>query len=132
MIGVEASGYGIESGAHAATLNAGIPGVLHGARSYLLQDDYPGVGPEHSFLKESGRAEYVTASDEEAVAALKLLARTEGIIPALESAHALACVTRMAPGMARDQNIVVSLSGRGDKDMETVAEYDGATRGQRE
>ncbi|MEO2169033.1 MAG: tryptophan synthase subunit beta [bacterium] len=144
IIGVEASGYGIESGAHAATLNAGMPGVLHGARSYLLQDelgqvmeahsisaglDYPGVGPEHSFLKESGRAEYVTASDKEALAALELLARREGIIPALESSHALACVSRIAPGMRSDQNIIVSLSGRGDKDMETVAEYLDAARG---
>jgi tryptophan synthase beta chain len=136
LIGVEAAGLGLESGSHAATLVAGSEGVLHGARSYLLQDgdgqvrsthsisaglDYPGVGPEHSFLKDSGRAEYTTATDEEALEAFRLLCRTEGIIPALESAHALAHAARLAPTLAADQAILVNLSGRGDKDMHTVA-----------
>lgn len=138
LVGVEAAGCGMDSGKHAATLNAGQPGVLHGSRSYLLQDelgqvteahsvsaglDYPGVGPEHSFLKEIGRAEYVTATDEEALEALELLSRTEGIIPALETSHALAHVSRLAPTLPRDAHIIVNLSGRGDKDMETVAAY---------
>jgi tryptophan synthase beta chain len=136
LIGVEAAGYGLETGAHAATLVAGRPGVLHGAHSYLLQDaagqvrethsisaglDYPGVGPEHSFLRDSGRAEYVAATDAEALAGFQLLCRTEGIIPALEPAHAVAHVARLAPAMRPDQVIVLGLSGRGDKDMGTVA-----------
>ena len=144
IFGVEACGHGIESGRHAATLTAGIPGVLHGARSYLLQDelgqvteahsisaglDYPGVGPEHSFLRDSGRVEYLTASDDEALEALELLTRTEGIIPALESSHALAGVARLAPSMSKDQHMVVCLSGRGDKDMETIARLRGVTAG---
>ena len=140
MVGVEAAGHGIETGRHAATLSAGQSGILHGAKSYLLQDelgqvreahsisaglDYPGVGPEHSFLKDQGRASYVTATDDEALDALERLARTEGIIPALETAHAVAHAIRLAPTMSRDESIVVSLSGRGDKDMETVASARG-------
>ena len=137
LIGVEGGGEGTESERHAATLARGRPGVLHGAKSYLLQDadgqvreahsisaglDYPGVGPEHSFLKDSGRAEYTSVTDGEALAAFRLLAETEGIIPALESAHALAHVVRMAPATQEDEVLVVCLSGRGDKDVETVRE----------
>ena len=140
MVGVEAAGHGIDTGRHAATLSAGHSGILHGAKSYLLQDelgqvreahsisaglDYPGVGPEHSHLKDVGRAEYVTATDDEALDALERLARTEGIIPALETAHAVAHAIRLAPTLPRAQTIVVSLSGRGDKDMETVAQARG-------
>ncbi|MBI1965818.1 MAG: tryptophan synthase subunit beta [Betaproteobacteria bacterium] len=140
LIGVEAAGHGLESGKHAATLCAGKPGVLHGNRTYLLQDDhgqiiethsisagldYPGVGPEHAWLKDSGRAEYVAVTDEEAVQAFHDLCRLEGIIPALESAHALAYAARIAPRMAKDQTLLVNLSGRGDKDMHTVAEKSG-------
>ncbi|MEW6271337.1 MAG: tryptophan synthase subunit beta [Thermodesulfobacteriota bacterium] len=136
LVGVEAAGLGLDTGRHAATLSAGQSGVLHGAKSYLLQDelgqvreahsisaglDYPGVGPEHSYLKDHGLATYVTATDDEALDALERLARTEGIIPALETAHAIAHAIRLAPTLPRDQSIVVSLSGRGDKDMETVA-----------
>jgi tryptophan synthase beta chain len=136
LIGVEAAGHGLASGAHAATIGAGTVGVLHGARSYVLQDehgqirethsisaglDYPGVGPEHSFLKEMGRAEYRAATDEQALAAFRLLCETEGIIPALESAHALHGAVEMARELGRDGIIVVNLSGRGDKDMQTVA-----------
>ncbi len=140
LIGVEAGGHGIASGMHAASLCAGRPGVLHGNRTYLLQDengqirethsisaglDYPGVGPEHAWLKDSGRAEYVTIDDEEAIAAFHDLCRCEGIIPALESAHALAHAVKIAPTMARDRILLVNLSGRGDKDMHTVAEKSG-------
>jgi tryptophan synthase beta chain len=140
LIGVEAAGHGIETGAHAASLTAGQPGVLHGNKTYLLQDetgqireahsisaglDYPGVGPEHAFLRDSGRATYVTATDDEAVAALEMLAATEGIIPALESAHAIAHVMRVAPRMKRSDVLLVCLSGRGDKDMGTVASHLG-------
>lgn len=140
LIGVEAAGHGIESGKHAATLCAGSPGVLHGSFSYILQDDqgqillahsisagldYPGVGPEHSYLKETGRVEYASVTDREALQAFKILCRTEGIIPALESSHALAEALKAAPGMKPDQIIVVNLSGRGDKDMETVAKAQG-------
>ena len=136
LIGVEAAGHGLASGRHAATLSAGRPGILHGARSYLLQDehgqvqeahsisaglDYPGVGPEHSFLKESGRAEYVGITDEEALEGFRLLCRTEGIIPALEPAHAIAHLAKLAGAMPRDAVVVLGLSGRGDKDMGTVA-----------
>ncbi len=136
LVGVEAAGEGIETGRHAATLVAGRPGVLHGAHSYLLQDahgqvvethsisaglDYPGVGPEHSFLRDTGRAEYVAVTDAEALAGFQLLCRTEGIIPALEPAHAVAYVARVAPKMPRDAIILLGLSGRGDKDMGTVA-----------
>jgi len=140
LIGVEAAGHGLESGKHAATLCAGRPGVLHGNRTYLLQDengqilsthsisaglDYPGVGPEHAWLKESGRAEYVAITDNEAVQAYHDLCRLEGIIPALESAHALAYAAKIAPRMRQDQILLVNLSGRGDKDMHTVAERSG-------
>jgi len=140
LIGVEAAGHGLESGKHAATLCAGRPGVLHGNRTYLLQDengqiiethsisaglDYPGVGPEHAWLKESGRAEYVAITDEEALQAFHDLCRLEGIIPALESAHALAYAAKIAPRMRKDQILLVNLSGRGDKDMHTVAERSG-------
>ncbi len=140
LIGVEAAGHGLESGRHAATLCAGKPGVLHGNRTYLLQDengqivethsisaglDYPGVGPEHAWLKEIGRAEYVAITDDEAVQAFHDLCRLEGIIPALESAHALAYAAKIAPRMRQDQVLLVNLSGRGDKDMHTVAERSG-------
>lgn len=137
LIGVEASGYGIETGRHAAPLCAGSPGILHGNKSYLLQDqhgqimhahsisaglDYPGVGPEHSWLKDSGRAEYVSITDQEALEGFRTLTREEGIIPALESSHAIAHTMKLAPALPKDNTIVVCLSGRGDKDMHTVAE----------
>ena len=140
LIGVEAAGEGIASGRHAASLTAGRPGVLHGNRTYLLQDDdgqiiethsisagldYPGVGPEHAWLKDSGRAEYVSVSDVEALAAFHDLCRLEGIIPALESSHALAYAARLAPTLPKDKLLLVNLSGRGDKDMHTVAEKSG-------
>jgi tryptophan synthase beta chain len=140
LVGVEAAGHGLESGKHAASLTAGRPGVLHGNRTYLLQDangqiiethsisaglDYPGVGPEHAWLKDSGRAEYVTVTDDEALAAFHNLCRYEGIIPALESSHALAYAARLAPTLSQDQILLVNLSGRGDKDMHTVAEKSG-------
>ena len=136
LIGVEAAGEGIETGRHAASLSAGSPGVLHGNRTYLLQDangqiiethsisaglDYPGVGPEHSSFKERGRAEYVSVTDAEALDAFGWVARAEGIIPALETAHAFAHARKLAPTMRPDQNIIVNLSGRGDKDVDTVA-----------
>ncbi len=136
FIGVEAAGDGLNTGRHAATLVAGRPGVLHGSFSFLLQDeagqveeahsisaglDYPGVGPEHSFYKESGRAEYAAATDQEALEAFRLLSETEGIIPALESSHAIAHVVKLAPTLPDDTVVLVCLSGRGDKDMETVA-----------
>ncbi len=142
LIGVEAAGYGIETGQHAATLCAGRPGVLHGNRTYLMQDsngqitethsisaglDYPGVGPEHAWLKDSGRAEYVAVDDKEALQAFHTLTRTEGIMPALESAHAVAYAMKLAPQMAKDAILLVNLSGRGDKDMHTVAEASGIT-----
>jgi tryptophan synthase beta chain len=137
LIGVEAAGEGLASGRHAASLCAGRPGVLHGNRTYLLQDangqitethsisaglDYPGVGPEHAWLKDTKRAEYVAVSDEEALKAFLELCRTEGIIPALESAHAVAYAMALAPKMPKDGVLLVNLSGRGDKDMHTVAE----------
>jgi len=140
LIGVEAAGHGLESGKHAATLTAGKAGVLHGNRTYLLQDengqiiethsisaglDYPGVGPEHAYLKDNGRAEYVAITDDEALQAFHDLCRLEGIIPALESSHALAYAAKIAPRMKRDQILLVNLSGRGDKDMHTVAEKSG-------
>ena len=142
LIGVEAAGLGIESGKHSATLTAGRPGVLHGNRTYLMQDedgqiiethsisaglDYPGVGPEHAWLKDSGRAEYVSITDDEALAAFHNLCRLEGIIPALESSHALAYAAKIAPHMKSDQILLINLSGRGDKDMHTVAEKSGLT-----
>ena len=142
MYGVEAGGEGIASGRHAARFATGRPGVLHGQRTYLMEDedgqiieshsvsaglDYPGVGPEHVWLKESGRATYVYATDEEALAAFHDLTRTEGIMPALESSHALAYATKLAPTMAPDRVIIVNLSGRGDKDIHTVAALEGIT-----
>jgi len=140
LVGVEAAGHGLETGKHAATLTAGQPGVLHGNRTYLLQDengqivethsisaglDYPGVGPEHAWLKDSGRAEYASVTDEEALQAFHDLCRLEGIIPALESSHALAYAAKMAPRLPQDYILLVNLSGRGDKDMHTVAEKSG-------
>ena len=140
LIGVEAAGEGLATGRHAASLLGGRPGVLHGNRTYLLQDadgqitethsvsaglDYPGVGPEHAWLKDSGRAQYVAITDDEAVAAFNECCRTEGIIPALESSHALAYAAKLAPTLARDAILLVNLSGRGDKDMATVAERTG-------
>ena len=140
FIGVEAAGLGMNTGKHAASLNAGSIGTLHGSMSYLLQTDsgnilethslsagvdYPGVGPEHAFFKESGRAEYVTVTDEEAINAFHLLSQTEGILPALESAHALAYAGRMAPALGKDRIMVVNLSGRGDKDVQSVAQRMG-------
>jgi tryptophan synthase beta chain len=142
LIGVEAAGFGISSGKHAAPLCAGKPGVLHGNRTYLMQDDngqitethsisagldYPGVGPEHAWLKDSGRAEYVAADDKEALEAFHTLTRTEGIMPALESAHAVAYAMKLAPKMDKDAVLLVNLSGRGDKDMDTVAQASGIT-----
>jgi len=141
LIGVEAAGQGLASGKHAASLSAGTPGVLHGNRTYLLQDangqitethsisaglDYPGVGPEHAYLKDIGRAEYVGITDDEALAAFHRLCRTEGIIPALESSHAVAYAMKLAPTMRKDQHLLVNLSGRGDKDIGTVADLSGA------
>jgi len=140
LIGVEAAGYGLASGKHAASLTAGRPGVLHGNRTYLLQDahgqiiethsisaglDYPGVGPEHAWLKDTGRAEYATITDDEALKAFHDLCHFEGIIPALESSHALAHAAKIAPDMQKDRILLVNLSGRGDKDMHTVAEKSG-------
>jgi tryptophan synthase beta chain len=136
MIGVEAAGHGIDSGQHAASLSAGSPGILHGNRTYLLQDehgqineahsisaglDYPGIGPEHSWLKESGRVDYAPITDSEALEAFQLCCRLEGIIPALEPAHALAHVAKIAPGLPADHLIVMNMCGRGDKDVFTVA-----------
>ena len=136
LIGVEAAGRGIETGEHASALAAGEIGVLHGSMSYLLQDDngqvkethsvsagldYPGVGPEHSWLKDSGRANYVNVTDAEALEGLQLLCKTEGIIPALETAHAIYYVSQLAPTLSNERTIVLNLSGRGDKDMESVA-----------
>lgn len=141
LIGVEAAGQGLTSGKHAASLSAGTPGVLHGNRTYLLQDangqitethsisaglDYPGVGPEHAYLKDIGRAEYVGITDDEALSAFHRLCRTEGIIPALESSHAVAYAMKLAPTMRKDQHLLVNLSGRGDKDIGTVADLSGA------
>lgn len=141
LIGVEAAGQGLDSGKHSASLTRGSPGVLHGNRTYLLQDDngqitethsisagldYPGVGPEHAYLKDIGRAEYVGITDDEALKAFHRLCRTEGIIPALESSHAVAQAIKMAPTMRPDQHLLVNLSGRGDKDIGTVADLSGA------
>lgn len=140
LIGVEAAGEGLESGKHSASLQRGSPGVLHGNRTYILQDangqitethsvsaglDYPGVGPEHSWLKDIGRAEYVGITDQEALEAFHYLCRTEGIIPALESSHAVAYAMKLAPTMRPDQHLLVNLSGRGDKDIGTVADLAG-------
>jgi tryptophan synthase beta chain len=141
LIGVEAAGEGLESGRHSASLQKGSPGVLHGNRTYILQDDngqitethsisagldYPGVGPEHAWLKDSGRAQYVGVTDKEALEAFHYLCRTEGIIPALESSHAVAYAMKLAKTMPPDQSILVNLSGRGDKDIGTVADLSGA------
>jgi len=140
LIGVEAAGHGLDSGQHSASLVKGRPGVLHGNRTYLLQDDngqiaethsvsagmdYPGVGPEHAWLKDLGRAEYVAVTDEEALQGFHQLCRMEGIIPALESSHALAYAAKLAPTLPKDKILLVNLSGRGDKDMHTVAEQSG-------
>jgi len=140
LIGVEAGGDGIETERHAATITKGSIGVLHGMKSYFLQDndgqimpvysisaglDYPGIGPEHAYLHETGRAEYVPITDSEAVEAFKYLTRIEGIIPAIESAHAVAHAVKIAPGLSRDKIIVINLSGRGDKDVYSVAKYIG-------
>ncbi|MCW5744690.1 MAG: tryptophan synthase subunit beta, partial [Alphaproteobacteria bacterium] len=137
IVGVEAAGKGIETGEHAASLTGGRPGVLHGNRTYLLQDadgqiteahsisaglDYPGIGPEHAWLKEAGRVEYVSATDTEALDAFQLLCKLEGIIPALEPAHALAHVIKLAPTLPKDNLLVMNLCGRGDKDVFAVAE----------
>jgi tryptophan synthase beta chain len=143
MIGVEAGGLGIESGKHAARFAAGEPGVLHGTLSYVLQDengqirtthsvsaglDYPAVGPEHTYLREIGRAEYVWVSDQEALEGFRLLAGLEGIIPALECAHAIAYATKLAPEMGADSTLLINLSGRGDKDVELVSGLIDASR----
>jgi tryptophan synthase beta chain len=140
MYGVEAAGDGIETGRHSAPLCAGRPGVLHGNRTYLMEDDdgeiiethsisagldYPGVGPEHAWLKDIGRVEYVNITDDQALQGFHALTRMEGIIPALESSHALAYVLQLAPKLSQDQTILVNLSGRGDKDMHTMAEREG-------
>jgi tryptophan synthase beta chain len=140
LIGVEAAGLGVATGKHAASISAGRVGVLHGNKTYLLQNDdgqiqhahsisagldYPGVGPEHAYLKDLGRAEYVSVTDDEALAAFRMLTEMEGIIPALESAHAIAHLTRLAPELAREAVILVCLSGRGDKDIHTVADAMG-------
>lgn len=140
LVGMEAAGDGVDTLRHAATLSMGRPGVLHGAKSYLLQDqdgqtleshsisaglDYPGVGPEHSWLKDIGRAEYIPVTDTEAMNALKLLSQTEGIIPAIETAHALAGIEKLIPSLKPGAKVLVNLSGRGDKDMETAAKYFG-------
>jgi len=142
MYGVEAGGFGLATGKHAAPLNDGIPGVLHGNRTYLMEDengqiiethsisaglDYPGVGPEHAWLKDIGRVTYVTIDDDEAMAAFRNLTKVEGIMPALESSHAVAYAEKLAREMDPDQMIIVNLSGRGDKDILTVAEIDGIT-----
>jgi len=144
LVGVEAGGLGLPTGRHAATLSAGTPGVLHGALTYVLQDadgqilpthsisaglDYPGVGPEHAFFRDTGRASYVTVTDREALEGFHLLSRTEGIIPALEPAHAVAYLRTLAPTLGRDRIIVLGLSGRGDKDVETVASAMGEDLG---
>ncbi len=142
IYGVEAGGLGLETGRHAAPLNAGRPGVLHGNRTYLMEDDngqiiethsisagldYPGVGPEHSWLKDSGRAKYVVINDDEALQAFHDLTKIEGIMPALESSHALAYAAKLAPKMKKDEIIILNLSGRGDKDIQTVATLEGIT-----
>jgi tryptophan synthase beta subunit len=138
LIGVEAAGLGIETGQHASAMALGEPGVLHGMKSYLLQDndgniqlahsisaglDYPGVGPEHAYLRDSGRAQYVSITDVEAMDALMELCKLEGIIPAIESAHALGYAFKKAKEMTMDQSMIVCLSGRGDKDVNTIADY---------
>ena len=140
LIGCEAAGLGVETDKHAATIAKGTPGIFHGMKSYFCQDefgqitpvysisaglDYPGIGPEHSYLHDTGRAEYVPITDEEAVQAFERLSRTEGIIPAIESAHAVAHATKIAPGMQKNDILVICLSGRGDKDVAAIARYRG-------
>ena len=140
LIGCEAAGRGIDTEEHAATMARGSVGVFHGMKSYFCQNDegqiapvysisagldYPGIGPEHAWLHDQGRAEYVPVSDDEAVAAFEYLARTEGIIPAIESAHAVAHARRVAPELGREENIIICLSGRGDKDVASIARYRG-------
>jgi tryptophan synthase beta chain len=140
MVGVEGGGLGVDSGKHAAPLCAGSPGVLHGNRTYLMEDengqiiethsvsaglDYPGVGPEHSWLKDIGRVDYVAATDDEALEAFHTLTQVEGIIPALESSHAVAYGMKLAATMKPEQRIIVNLSGRGDKDINTIAKIEG-------
>jgi tryptophan synthase beta chain len=140
LVGCEAAGRGIDSGQHAATIAKGSVGIFHGMKSYFCQNeegqiapvysisaglDYPGIGPEHAYLYETGRAQYVPVTDEEAVEAFEYLSRSEGIIPAVESAHALAHIRRIAPQMPKDQSIIVCLSGRGDKDVAAIARYRG-------
>jgi tryptophan synthase beta chain len=140
MVGVEAAGEGLQTGRHAASLCAGRPGVLHGCKTYLMDDDagqivhthsvsagldYPGVGPEHAWLKDSGRAEYVGVTDAEALQAFHQLTRLEGILPALESSHAVAHGLKLAADMRPDQSVLINLSGRGDKDVHTVAQLEG-------
>lgn len=140
LIGVEAAGTGLDTGLHAAPLNRGEVGVLHGNRTYLMEDehgqildthsisaglDYPGVGPEHAWLKDTKRAEYVAVEDQQALEAFRQLNLMEGIMPALESSHALAYGTQLASGMSSDQIVIINLSGRGDKDIHTVAAIDG-------
>jgi tryptophan synthase beta chain len=144
MYGVEAGGDGIETGRHAAPLSAGRPGILHGNKTYLMEDDngqishthsvsagldYPGVGPEHSWLKDTKRAQYVGINDDEALTAFRELNLVEGIMPALESSHALAYAAKLAQEMSKDQIIIINLSGRGDKDINTVAQLDGLSLG---
>jgi tryptophan synthase beta chain len=140
MIGVEAGGLGLDTGKHSATIQRGAVGVLHGSKSYVLQDDkgqitethsvaagldYPGVGPELSYLRDSGRVTFAAATDAQAIDSIQFLAEVEGIIPALESAHAISVVRRLAPNLSKRQIVIVNLSGRGDKDMITVSEYLG-------
>ena len=140
MIGTEAAGDGVDTDRHAASITKGSIGVLHGMKSYFLQDDdgqitpvysisagldYPGIGPEHSYMHKTGRAEYVPITDDEAVEAFKYLTRTEGIIPAIESSHAVAYALKLAPTLPKDKIIVVNLSGRGDKDVYSIARYMG-------
>lgn len=140
LIGCEAAGRGVETGRHAATMAAGTPGVFHGMKSYFCQDeygqiapvysisaglDYPGIGPEHAYLRDSGRAQYVPVTDDEAVSAFEYLARTEGIICAIESAHAVAYARKLAPSMEKSESIIICLSGRGDKDVAAIARYRG-------
>ena len=140
IYGVEAGGHGVDTGMHSAPLSTGKPGVLHGNRTYLMESeagqiiethsisaglDYPGVGPEHSWLKDEGRVQYVSVTDDEALAAFHLTTRKEGIIPALESSHAMAFAAQLAPTMSKEQSIVINLSGRGDKDINTIARIEG-------
>jgi tryptophan synthase beta chain len=143
LFGIEAAGEGLSSGRHAATLSLGRVGILHGARSYVLCDDdgqiaeahsisagldYPGVGPEHSFLKDTGRAQYFSVTDDEALSGFQRLARTEGILPALESSHAIAALPKVVAALPGDSVVVVNVSGRGDKDMDTIAKRLGVVR----